>query len=143
MKRLHISLAVEDLDRSVAFYSSLFATEPTVRKADYAKWMLDDPRVNFAVQTRGTHKGLDHMGIQVETRDELVEVYDRLTQAGAPSHEEGETVCCYARSEKSWVIDPEGIAWETFLTTGDSPDYGTDIDVVAKIGAAPRASGCC
>jgi catechol 2,3-dioxygenase-like lactoylglutathione lyase family enzyme len=139
MKRLHISLAVDDLDRTVAFYSTLFEAEPTVRKADYAKWMLDDPRVNFAVQTRGARKGLDHLGIQVEDRDELGEVYARLEAAGAPSHDEGETVCCYAKSEKRWVVDPQGVAWETFLTTGDSPVYGSDIDVQASV----RASGCC
>ena len=142
MKRLHINLAVEDLDRSIAFYSSLFGAEPTLRKPDYAKWMLDDPRVNLAIQTRGARKGLDHLGIQVETGYELATVFGRLASSAAPPHEEGETVCCYARSVKRWAFDPDGIAWETFLTTGESATYGNDIDVAA-VAPAPRATGCC
>ena len=126
MKRLHVNLSVSDLEQSIGFYSSLFNAEPTVLKQDYAKWMLDDPRVNFAITTRGERKGLDHLGIQVEDDAELGEVYSRLKGAGAPVIEEGRTTCCYANSEKSWIFDPEGIAWETFLTLGDSPVYGTD-----------------
>ncbi len=126
MKRLHVNLSVTDLDQSIGFYSSLFNAEPTVHKEDYAKWMLEDPRVNFAITTRGTRKGLDHLGIQVEDETELDEVYGRLKTAGAPVIEEGETTCCYANSEKSWIFDPEGLAWETFLTLGESPVYGTD-----------------
>lgn len=127
MKRLHVNLSVTDLEQSIGFYSSLFDAEPTVLKHDYAKWMLEDPRVNFAITTRGERKGLDHLGIQVEDEGELGEVYDRLKTAGAPVIEEGETTCCYANSEKSWIFDPEGLAWETFLTLGDSPVYGTDV----------------
>ena len=127
MKRLHVNISVSDLDSSVGFYNSLFNAEPTVLKQDYAKWMLDDPRVNFAITTRGKRKGLDHLGIQVENDDELGEVYSRLKTAGAPMIEEGATTCCYANSEKSWVFDPDSIAWETFLTLGESPVYGTDI----------------
>ncbi len=126
MKRLHVNLSVSDLEQSIGFYSSLFNAEPTVLKHDYAKWMLEDPRVNFAITTRGERKGLDHLGIQVEDENELGEVYDRLKTAGAPVIEEGETTCCYANSEKSWIFDPEGLAWETFLTLGESPVYGTD-----------------
>ena len=126
MKRMHVNLSVENLDASIAFYNSLFDCAPSVVKADYAKWMLDDPRVNFAITTRGKRKGVDHLGIQVENHAELGEVYGRLKNAGAPMIEEGATTCCYAESEKSWVFDPEGIAWETFLTLGESPVAGKD-----------------
>jgi len=138
MKRLHVNISVSDLDSSVDFYNSLFDAEPTVLKQDYAKWMLEDPRVNFAITTRGERKGLDHLGIQVENDDELGEVYARLKTAGAPMIEEGATTCCYANSEKSWIFDPDSIAWETFLTLGESPVYGTDI--VKNVGTD---SACC
>jgi catechol 2,3-dioxygenase-like lactoylglutathione lyase family enzyme len=124
MKRMHVHVAVKDLQQSIGFYSALFAAQPAVAKADYAKWMLDDPRVNFAISARGREPGLDHLGIQVENKDELNEVYARLHQAGADVIEQGQTSCCYAKSEKSWIDDPAGIAWETFLTTGESTDYG-------------------
>ena len=124
MKRFHVHVAVDDLKQSIGFYSALFAAEPSVRKPDYAKWMLDDPRVNFAISTRGREPGLDHLGIQVENKTELHEVYARLRQAGGTIVEQGETSCCYAQSEKSWIDDPAGIAWETFHTTGEATDYG-------------------
>ena len=124
MKRMHVHVGVEDLHRAIGFYSALFATQPAVVKPDYAKWMLDDPRVNFAISTRGKQPGLDHLGIQVESRDELQEVYGRLREAGGDVIEQGHTSCCYATSEKSWIDDPAGIAWETFFTTGESTDYG-------------------
>jgi predicted lactoylglutathione lyase len=124
MKRLHVHVAVNDLQNSIGFYSALFAAEPTVTKADYAKWMLDDPRVNFAISTRGRQAGLDHLGIQVENKDELKEIYGRLHKAGGDVIEQGQTSCCYAKSEKSWIDDPAGISWETFLTSGESTDYG-------------------
>ena len=124
MKRLHVHVAVDDLGRSIGFYSALFDAQPTVVKPDYAKWMLDDPRVNFAISTRGREPGLDHLGIQVENKTELHEVYARLRKAGGTVIEQGETACCYAKSEKSWIDDPAGIAWETFHTTGESTDYG-------------------
>jgi catechol 2,3-dioxygenase-like lactoylglutathione lyase family enzyme len=125
MKRLHVHIGVENLDRSVAFYSTLFGTDPSVRKGDYAKWMLDDPRVNFAISS-GQHaaKGIEHLGIQAESPDELAEVYGRLKAADRPVLEEGATTCCYARSEKSWIADPDGIVWEAFLTSGDATVYG-------------------
>jgi catechol 2,3-dioxygenase-like lactoylglutathione lyase family enzyme len=124
MKRMHVHVAVEDLQRSIGFYSALFAAEPAVVKPDYAKWMLEDPRVNFAISTRGREPGLDHLGIQVEDQTELHDVYARLHAAEGIVIEQGNTSCCYAKSEKSWIDDPSGIAWETFLTTGESIDYG-------------------
>ena len=138
MKRMHVNLAVNDLDASIAFYNSLFDSRPDVVKTDYAKWMLDDPRVNFAITTRGSRKGIDHLGIEVENDSELDEVYARLQTAGAPVIEEGATTCCYAESEKSWIFDPDSIAWETFLTRGESPVYGSDA-IVNKQDAAT----CC
>ncbi|HEX7061656.1 MAG TPA: ArsI/CadI family heavy metal resistance metalloenzyme [Woeseiaceae bacterium] len=137
MKRLHVHIAVENLDESIRFYSHLFATDPTVRKEDYAKWMLDDPRVNFAISARATRGGIEHLGIQVEDGEELAEVYARLERAERPVLEEGVTTCCYAKSEKSWIEDPQGVKWEAFLTTGESTVYGSD---------APRSesgSKCC
>ncbi len=124
MKRLHVHVAVDDLQRSIVFYSALFAARPSVTKPDYAKWMLDDPRVNFAISTRGGRVGLDHLGIQAEDKDELREIYGRLHQADGNVIEQGQTSCCCAKSEKSWIDDPAGISWETFLTTGESTDYG-------------------
>jgi predicted enzyme related to lactoylglutathione lyase len=124
MKRLHVHVAVDDLSASIKFYSALFAAAPSVVKPDYAKWMLDDPRANFAISARGRAAGLDHLGIQVESKDELKEVYARLHQAGGQVVEQGQTNCCYSRSEKSWIDDPAGIAWETFLTFGETTDYG-------------------
>ncbi|MCP4983391.1 MAG: glyoxalase/bleomycin resistance/dioxygenase family protein [Gammaproteobacteria bacterium] len=151
MKRLHVNVSVENLKTSIGFYSSLFGTEPQVLKQDYAKWMLDDPLVNFAITTRGSRKGIDHLGIQVENETELDEVYTRLQTAGAPVIEEGETICCYANSTKSWIFDPEGIAWETFLTRGESPVFGSDTKMSGSDSACctPRqqqessTSSCC
>jgi catechol 2,3-dioxygenase-like lactoylglutathione lyase family enzyme len=124
MKRLHVHVAVDDLQRAIGFYSALFAARPSVTKPDYAKWMLDDPRVNFAISSRGRQPGLDHLGIQAEDKGELNEIYGRLHRAGGAVIEQGQTNCCYAKSEKSWIDDPAGISWETFLTTGESTDYG-------------------
>jgi uncharacterized glyoxalase superfamily protein PhnB len=124
MKRLHVHVAVENLPHAIGFYSALFAAQPTFVKTDYAKWMLDDPRVNFAISARGRAVGVDHLGIQVEDKAELDEVYARLQRAGGTVIDQGQTSCCYAKSEKSWIDDPAGIAWETFLTTGESTDYG-------------------
>src|ERR1700675_2693840 len=141
MKRLHVHVAVENLPQSIGFYSALFAAQPAVVKTDYAKWMLDDPRVNFAISTRGRQAGLDHLGIQVENADELQEVYARLRQAGGNVVEQGQTACCYAKSEKAWIDDPAGISWETFLTSGESTDYGDGSgERIARV-AQPEA--CC
>src|SRR3984957_8901235 len=139
MKRLHVHVSVDDLGQSIGFYSTLFAVQPTVVKPDYAKWMLDDPRVNFAISTRRGNSRLDHLGIQVETQDELQEVYGRLRQADQPVLEEGATTCCYAQSEKSWIADPQGLAWETFLTTGESTVYGDSVD----LGPIRTKTGAC
>ena len=140
MKRLHVHVAVDDLDRSIGFYSALFATEPSVTKPDYAKWMLDDPRVNFAISMRGTAAGVEHLGIQVEDAGELADVYARLKKADAPVVEEGKTTCCYAKSEKSWITDPQGVVWETFLTEGEATTYGTSATIDAL--TAKSACGC-
>jgi hypothetical protein len=139
MKRMHVHVAVEDLKHSIGFYSALFAAQPSVLKDDYAKWMLDDPRVNFAISTRSSKLGLDHLGIQVDSGEELVEVYGRLQKADRPVLNEGETVCCYAQSEKLWIIDPQGVSWETFLTTGESTVYGDSVD----LGPIRVAGGAC
>jgi hypothetical protein len=124
MKRLHVHVSVESLDKSIGFYSALFAANPAVVKSDYAKWMLNDPCVNFAISMRGHAPGLDHLGIQVENGQELQEVYGRLRDAGSAVLEVGAATCCYAKSEKSWIDDPTGIAWETFLTSSESTVYG-------------------
>jgi hypothetical protein len=145
MKRLHVHVAVENLSQAIGFYSTLFAAEPTVVKDDYAKWMLDDPRVNFAISMRGRKVGLDHLGIQAETPDELQEVYGRLTKAERPVLDVGNTVCCYAKSEKSWIDDPAGISWEAFHTTGESTFYGHSAmraDGVRLAGQTSSASCC-
>ena len=137
MKRLHVHISVKDSSTSIRFYRELFNTEPVVTKDDYAKWMLEDPRVNFAISQRNRATGVDHLGIQVEDRAELSEVYERLKRAEGPVIEEGETTCCYAQSEKSWIEDPQGVEWETFLTTGESTVYGTDV-ITAR-----AAKACC
>jgi catechol 2,3-dioxygenase-like lactoylglutathione lyase family enzyme len=147
MKRLHVHVSVKDLDASIHFYSQLFASVPSVRKDDYAKWMLDDPRVNFAISKRDGKPGVQHLGIQVEDRTELAEVYERLQRAEGPVIEEGETTCCYAHSEKSWIDDPQGVQWETFLTTGESTEYGTDeirsVQQKRQVDAPCCAPTCC
>jgi catechol 2,3-dioxygenase-like lactoylglutathione lyase family enzyme len=147
MKRFHVHVAVEDLAASVRFYSELFAAEPAVRKTDYAKWMLEDPRVNFAISQRGAQPGIEHLGIQVEDRSELQQVYARLERAEGPVLDEGATTCCYAQSEKSWIEDPQGIKWETFLTTGESAVYGTDqirsVEEKRQAEKACCAPSCC
>lgn len=141
MKRLHVHVGVTDLDRSIAFYSGLFGAAPSVTKDDYAKWMLDDPRVNFAIsQKDDASKGVEHLGVQVEDAAELAEVYGRLQAAKGPVLEEGATTCCYAKSEKSWITDPQGVVWETFLTEGESTSYGTSATIDAL--TAKSACGC-
>src|SRR5437763_10369607 len=141
MKRFHVHVAVDDLAQSVRFYSTLFATEPTVMKPDYAKWMLEDPRVNFAISTGGGHgAGISHLGIQAEDQGELAEIYDRLAAAERPVLEEKATTCCYARSDKQWIADPQGVPWETFYTYGESPVYGEGS--LAKLKEVSEAACC-
>ena len=141
MKRLHIHVAVDDLPRSIGFYSTLFGAEPTVRQHDYAKWLLDDPRLNFAISDRAQTAGIDHLGIQVETRDELAELAGRLKSAGADTLDQIDATCCYAKSDKSWVKDPSGISWETFFTFGEATVYGED-SIDTALAAQPK-SACC
>lgn len=134
MKRLHVHVAVDNLAESIRFYSAMFAVEPAVTKPDYAKWMLDDPRVNFAISQRGAVAGLDHLGIQVESADELVEMNARLQKLQTEVTEETGTACCYAKSDKYWTADPSGIAWETFHTLDTIPIFG---------GEAGKQTDCC
>jgi catechol 2,3-dioxygenase-like lactoylglutathione lyase family enzyme len=137
MKRFHVHLHVDDLARSIAFYSKLFAAAPARVERDYAKWMLDDPRVNFAVSTRGRQPGIDHLGFQTDDAEELAALKARAEAADMALQDEGETTCCYARSDKHWVTDPQGIAWEHFHTLGNIPVFGGG----RKADAA--ASACC
>jgi len=143
MKRLHVHVGVADLDKSIGFYSTLFGAGPTVTKADYAKWMLEDPRVNFAISS-GNHaaRGIEHLGIQVESGEELTEVYDRLKAADRPVLEEGATTCCYAKSEKNWIADPDGVIWEAFHTSGEATVYG-DSPALSALSENAAADACC
>jgi hypothetical protein len=126
MKRLHVHVAVHDIQQSIRFYSALFAAPPAVTKDDYAKWMLDDPRVNFAISKRGAKAGLDHLGIQAENEKELEAIGSQLAQADVSILEQKGASCCYAKSDKYWTIDPQGIAWESFHTLGTVPVYGEE-----------------
>lgn len=139
MKRFHVHAHVENLQASIAFYSQLFAAEPTRVEADYAKWMLDDPRINFAISTRAGQPGIDHLGMQVDDAAELAELKARAEAADRAILDQGSTSCCYARSEKHWITDPQGIAWEHFHTLGDIPVFSE----AAKPGTAAPASACC
>jgi catechol 2,3-dioxygenase-like lactoylglutathione lyase family enzyme len=138
MKRFHVHAHVADLQASIAFYSKMFAAEPTRVEGDYAKWMLDDPRINFAISTRGGKPGVDHLGFQTDSAEELAEMKARAQAADLTLLDEGETSCCYARSEKHWVTDPQGIAWEHFHTLGNIPVFSE-----AKASDAAKASACC
>ena len=137
MKRFHVHAHVQDLPASVAFYSKMFAAEPTRIESDYAKWMLDDPRINFAISTRGSQPGVDHLGIQTDSEEELAELKARAQAADMTLLDEGETSCCYARSDKHWITDPQGIAWEHFHTLGDIPVFSE------KPAPLVEASACC
>jgi catechol 2,3-dioxygenase-like lactoylglutathione lyase family enzyme len=123
MKRFHVHLNVADLDASIGFYSALFAAQPAVRKPDYAKWMLDDPRINFAISTRGRTPGVDHLGLQVDSDADLRTLGEQLDAAGETLVPEDAAVCCYARSDKLWTEDPQGVRWETFHTLGEATRY--------------------
>jgi catechol 2,3-dioxygenase-like lactoylglutathione lyase family enzyme len=126
MKRIHLHVSVDDLNKSIGFYSSLFGAKPTTQKIDYAKWMLDDPLVNFAISKRGAIPGLDHIGIQVENESELSEIKQRLEAAELSMITQEGTTCCYSKSDKHWVQDPSGIAWETYQTLDSSPTFSND-----------------
>ncbi len=136
MNRFHVHLNVADLPASIRFYSALFAAEPTVLKPDYAKWMLDDPRVNFAISNTGRAAGIDHLGIQAETGEELSEIGRRLESAGTSVLPEDATVCCYAKSDKLWTEDPQGTRWESFHTHGEATTYYAADSACATDGAA-------
>ena len=158
MKRFHVHTHVEDLQKSIAFYSKMFAAEPTRLESDYAKWMLDDPRINFAISTRGDKPGVDHLGFQTDSEEELLELRARAEAADMTLLDVGETTCCYARSDKHWITDPQGVAWEHFHTLDNIPVFSEKAPVAAQTAAccatpAPRgkpigiavksASSCC
>jgi catechol 2,3-dioxygenase-like lactoylglutathione lyase family enzyme len=135
MKRFHVHISVEDLDANVQFYSTAFGAAPTVLKPDYAKWMVDDPRINFVISKRGLKPGIDHLGIQVESGAELASLREQVAAAEIPALDQTNTVCCYARSDKYWITDPQGVAWETFHTLDSVPVYGESLQV--------RQTACC
>ncbi|MGJ7509919.1 ArsI/CadI family heavy metal resistance metalloenzyme [Variovorax sp. GT1P44] len=140
MKRFHVHAHVDDLKASIAFYSRLFAAEPTRVESDYAKWMLEDPRINFAISTRGDAVGVDHLGFQTDDADELAELKARAKNADMALLDQGETSCCYARSEKYWVTDPQGIAWEQFHTLDNIPVFG---ESESPRQSKAQSSSCC
>jgi len=155
MKRFHVHVVVKDLEQSIRFYSTLFATEPAVREADYAKWMLEDPRLNFAISQREGEGGVEHLGFQAENETELKEIYGRLARAERPVLEQKAVSCCYAKSDKQWISDPEGVAWETFMTHGAATVYGErgaveKLKDLSNVCCEPKAvkedaskAGCC
>jgi len=151
-KRFHVHVSVRDLPESIRFYSTLFGTAPSVEKSDYAKWMLEDPRINFAISTRDRKPGVNHLGLQVDSEEDLKGLEAQLKQADAAMLTECGTTCCYANSDKYWVTDPQGVAWETFHTLGNAPVYGESPLVTATTKAeccvpptaaqSRQASGC-
>jgi lactoylglutathione lyase len=143
MKRFHVHTHVDNLAASIAFYNQLFAAQPTRVEADYAKWMLDDPRINFAISTRGSAPGIDHLGFQTDTEEELAELKARASAADMALLDEGTTTCCYARSDKHWVTDPQGIAWEHFHTLDNIPVFSEQAATPAEAAPAAEASACC
>ncbi|GJL97242.1 MAG: glyoxalase [Hyphobacterium sp.] len=149
MKRFHLNLNVTDLDKSMAFYNELFAAEPAVVEDDYAKWMLDDPFINFSISTRGAKTGIDHIGIEASDENELAMIRERLVRADSPILDEDDANCCYANSKKAWISDPDGVAWETFFSKGRIANYGDGTgEVPARIAAegkpaTERTGTCC
>jgi len=142
MKRFHVNVTVADLSQSIDFYRTLFGEQPTVQKDDYAKWMLDDPRVNFSINQSAHSRGVDHIGLQADTMDELGEIQERLRSAGKSTFEQPDAECCYAHSSKTWVRDPDEVAWETFVTHNDITHYGDD-RVPEQGAATEEKSRCC
>jgi catechol 2,3-dioxygenase-like lactoylglutathione lyase family enzyme len=141
MKRLHVSFGTANLEKSVAFYTTLFGAEPSVTRPGYAKWMLEDPRVNFVVESGSGKLGFNHAGIQVEAPEELGEIFDRMKQAEAPYLPEGVTTCCYAKSEKSWTADPDGVQWEAFYTMHQTEEFGHGPEL-SQLATQENASAC-
>lgn len=138
MKRFHVHVAVDNIEENIRFYSAVFGAPPTVSKADYAKWMLDDPRINFAISQRGLPPGVDHLGMQVESDEELTALREQVAKAEIAAVDQSDTTCCYARSDKYWTSDPQGIAWETFHTLDSVPVYGE-----ARPQASAGQESCC
>jgi len=146
MRRMHINVGVENMEQSIKFYNALFGAEPVKTKSDYAKWMLEDPRLNFAITSHSSTRGVDHLGLQVDDDSELEEMRERLRSADMSLFDEGETVCCYARSDKSWVQDPSGVAWEAFKTMEDVQLFSSAEEKTESACCAPSAekkSDCC
>jgi catechol 2,3-dioxygenase-like lactoylglutathione lyase family enzyme len=152
MKRFHVHISVDDLAKSIRFYTSVFGVGPASEKSDYAKWMLEDPRINFAISNRGGKPGVNHLGLQVDSPDELAALRAQVARADIAADDEPAAECCYARSDKYWIEDPQGVAWETFHTLGDIPAFGkdpaSDIASAAPACCAPKpadatASKCC
>lgn len=149
MKRFHVHVSVQDLGQSIRFYSSLFGVAPSVEKPDYAKWMLEDPRVNFAISQRGQAAGVNHLGFQVDSEQELAGLREQVAAAKIAALDQASAACCYARSAKYWIEDPQGIAWETFHTLGNIPVFGEDADPVPEPAAScvpakgQPAAACC
>lgn len=141
MKRLHLHISVPELEPAIAFYTILFGAAPSVAKKDYAKWMLEDPRVNLAISSRARVPGIDHVGIQVDSASELGDLAARLKAAGETTFDQEATTCCYAKSDKSWVTDTAGVRWESFFTHGEATAYGED--EVLPEAARPAAKACC
>lgn len=137
MKRFHVHVAVDDLEANIRFYSGMFGAEPTLRKPDYAKWMMEDPRINFAISQRGAKAGVDHLGFQVDTDEELTRMRKQVAAAEIAARDQPDATCCYARSDKYWITDPQGIAWETYRTLGEAEIFGADTK------AAGDAAACC
>jgi catechol 2,3-dioxygenase-like lactoylglutathione lyase family enzyme len=140
VKRLHVHVAVHDLQQSIRFYAALFGAQPSVKKDDYAKWMLEDPRVNFAISQRASKAGLDHLGIQAENGAELEDIGSRLAQADVSTHAQKAVSCCYAKSDKYWTMDPQGLPWESFHTLDSVPTYGSD---TRGADASAVSAACC
>lgn len=142
MKRFHVNVSVADLGKSIEFYRTLFGQEPSIVKEDYAKWMLDDPRLNFSVNASERLRGVNHIGLQADTEDELGEIRERLYKAGEQTFEQPDAECCYAHSTKTWVRDPDAVAWETFVTHNDIAHYGNDL-APGEAEQAAQGMRCC
>ena len=140
--RLHVHIGVENLQESISFYSALFGAQPEKIKGDYAKWMLEEPKINFAISTRSNNTGVNHLGLQVDSQDGLEELRQRFKQARLATYDEGHTTCCYAESDKAWIEDPSGIPWENFYTMADAEVFGTDGPVKPSEAAAGEAKCC-
>ena len=144
MKRFHVHVAVDDLEANIRFYSAVFGTPPTVSKPDYAKWMVEEPRINFAISNRGAKTGLDHLGFQVDSNEELGELRQKVADAEIAALDQPQSECCYARSDKYWITDPQGIAWETYHTLCKVEVYGVDLPKAANAtDAIAERAACC